>query len=170
MKNCYLLGLFIVGSLLGSCGAPSTKEAYLEKYEAFVANVEKSFDEFSEKDWGKAAEEYEKFAGEWYNKFKDEFTTKENIKLAALKVRYNACRALDKTTTGIKELFESIDVNKIKKQIQYYIDNDMDDDLEKLIDEAKKAGSEAEKAVKKILDDLDVDTKGVKGKMDKLEI
>ena len=170
MKNCYLLvGLFVM-LLLGSCGEPATKEAYLEKYEAFVVGVEKSFDEFNEKDWEKAAEEYEKFAGEWYNKFKDEFTSKENIKLAALKVRYNACCALNKTASGLKQLFESIDVNKIKKQIQHYIENDMDDDLDKLIDEAKKAGSEAEKAVNKILKDLDVEPKDVKGKMEKLEI
>ena len=169
MKNSYVL-LFIIALMLGSCDVPASKEAYLEKYEAFVAKVEKSFDGFNEKDWEKAAKEYEKFAGEWYNKFKDELTTKENIRLATLQVRYNACRALDKTASGLKQLFESIDVNKIKKQIQYYIENDMDADLEKLMDEAKKAGSEAEKAVKKILDDLDVDTKEIKKKSNEINI
>ena len=175
MKKGYLFVLLVVAFVLGACDAPQTKEAYMEKYEAFVDDVSKNCKEYSDKDWEKAVEKYEKFVGEWYNKFKDDFSTRENLKLAALKVRFNACRAFDKAASGIKQLFESINADKIKKQIQYYIDNDMDDDLKQLVEEAEKAGSEAKKAVEKILDELDVDIKNLDkesetGKMDNLFI
>ena len=174
MKKGYLFVLLVVAFVLGACDAPETKEAYMEKFEAFVDDVAKNSKEYSDRDWEKVAEKYEKFVGEWYDKFKNDFTTREKINLTALKVRFNACRAFDKVAGEVKKLFESINVDKIKKQIQYYIDNDMDDDLKQLIEEAEKAGSEAEKAVEKILEELGVDKKKLEeeaaGKMDKLFI
>ena len=46
----------------------------------------------------------------------------------------------------------------------------MDADLAKLIDEAKKTGSEAEKTVKKILNDLDADSKDIQEKTNEINI
>jgi len=66
----------------------------------------------------------------------------------------------------IRELFESLDVNEIRKQIHYYIDNNMQDDLKKLVDEAGKAGKEAEKAVKEILKELNADDKKSEDKIE----
>ena len=175
MKKCYVFVLLIVALILGSCGAPDTKKAYLEKFEAFVADVSRSCKTYSEKDWEKAVEKYEKYAGEWYDKFKDDFTIKDKFKITGYHAKFNYCRTLDKAVTDIQQLFESINVKKIKDQIQYYIDNDMDDGLKKLVEEAGKAGSEAKRAVDKVLDELDVDIKKLdedkeKGKMDKLVI
>ena len=175
MKKGYLFVLLVFAFVLGACDAPETKEAYMEKYEAFVDDVSKNCKEYSEKDWEKAVEKYEKFVGEWYDKFKDEFSTREKIKLAALKVRFNACRAFDKAAGEVMKFFESINVGKIKQQIQYYIDNDMDEDLKKFVEEAEKAGLDAKKAVDKILDELNVDIKDLDkdkkiGKMDELFI
>ena len=175
MKKGYLFVLLVVAFFLGSCDAPETKEAYMEKYEAFVDDVAKNCKEYSDKDWEKTYEKYEKFVGEWYDKFEDEFTTMEKINLAALKVRFNACRVFDKAASGIKQLFESFNADKVKRQIQYYIENDMNNDLKQLVEEAEKAGSEVKKAVNKILDELDVDIKKLDeekkdGEIDKLFI
>ena len=159
MKNSYVLGLFIIVCLLESCSTPMSKEAYLEKYDAFIEDVSKNHNTYNEKDWEKATAKYDKFTGEWNNKFKEDFTIKEKTRLTGYQVKFNYYRTLEKATDKVKQLFESLNVNKIKEQIQFYIDNNMQDDLRQLIDGAEKVGEEAEKAVKKILKDLDVDVK-----------
>ena len=166
MKNSYLFVLLVFALLFGACGAPDTKEAYLEKFEAFVEDVTRSYKSYSDEDWKKAVEKYEKFAGEWYDKFKDDFTIKEKLNITGYHTKFNVCRAMKKTATEIRELFESLDVNEIRKQIHYYIDNNMQDDLKKLVDEAGKAGKEAEKAVKEILKELNADDKKSEDKIE----
>ena len=153
LKNILFAIVAII--FMASC-SPMSKESYLEKYDDFVAEVSKNHQSYSEKDWKQATEKYEKFSGEWHEKFKDEFTIKDKIDIKANQAKWYYYNNLNDVTSTVKQLFESLDIKGMKKQAQYYIDNDMQSDLQKYYEEAVKAGKDAEKAITEILDELNV--------------
>ena len=166
MKYCYFIVVLVAACLLESCVAPMSKQSYIEKYDKFIAEVSENYTTFSEKDWGKATAKYEKFTGEWYDKFKEDFTVKEKLALSGNQIKFNYYRTLHKSSEKIKQLIDTFNVDKVKREIKYYIDNNMQDDLKVLMDEAKKEGAEAEKAVDEILESLSVNVKELKDKYD----
>jgi len=102
------------------------------------------------------SEKYDKFSGEWYDKFKDEFTLKDHITIKANQAKWLYYSNLNGVTSTVKQLFESLDVKGMKKQVQYYIDNNMQSDLQKFYEDATKAGKDAQEAVTEILEELNV--------------
>ena len=137
-----------------SCTAPWSKESYLKQFDAFVSEVSENYKNYDEKDWKKKTEKYEKFSGVWYDKFKNDFTLKEQISIEAKKTKWHYYRYLGGTTSNVKQLLESLNIKGIKDQVQHYIDNNMQDDLQKFYDDAKKAGKDAQDAFTEILKDL----------------
>jgi hypothetical protein len=136
--------------------SPMSKESYLEKYNAFLSEVSDNYKTYDDKAWAKQTEKYEKFSGEWYNKFKDEFTMKDQIAIKANQVKWYYYRNLNDATSTVKQLLDELDMKKIKKQVQYYIDNNMQSDLQKFYEDVQKAGMEAQEAVSEILKELNV--------------
>ena len=83
----FLFGLFTVSLLfLASC-SPSSKEAYLEEFTAFIDEVSADHDTYTAKDWKKAREKYSKFSGDWYDKFESEMSITEKAKVKALQAK-----------------------------------------------------------------------------------
>ncbi|MDR2129747.1 MAG: hypothetical protein LBP56_01035 [Odoribacteraceae bacterium] len=136
--------------------SPMSKEAYLEKYNAFISEISEHHESYDDETWEKQSEKYEKFSGEWYDQFKEELTLKDQITVKANQAKWYYYRNLNEATSTIKHLLDALDVKGIKKQIQYYIDNDMQSDLQKFYEDAKKAGKDAVKAVTEILNELNV--------------
>ena len=136
--------------------APMSKESYLEKYEAFISEISEDYQTYDDEMWQKQTELYENFSGKWYDKFKDEFTLKDQIVIKANQAKWYYYRNLESATSTVKQLLESLDIKGMKKQIQYYIDNNMQSDLQKLYEDARKAGKDAQKAVAEILEELNV--------------
>ena len=136
--------------------APMSKESYLEKYEAFISEISEDYQTYDDEMWQKQTELYENFSGKWYDKFKDEFTLKDQIAIKANQAKWYYYRNLESATSTVKQLLESLDIKGMKKQIQYYIDNNMQSDLQKLYEDARKAGKDAQKAVAEILEELNV--------------
>jgi hypothetical protein len=141
-----------------SC-SPQSKESYLTRYDAFINEVGKNRQLYTDAEWETKNREFEQFANEWYEKFKDDFTWKEELKLAANKVKYNYYRFTKESSNFLKDLFDDPDIKELRTQIKFYVDNQMDDDIAKLVEEAKKAGKEAEAIVTEILNDLKVTVK-----------
>jgi len=154
--------ILFIAIMVFSCSTPLSKESYLKKFEAFTAKVSDKGESYSKKDWIKATERYEKFSGEWYEKFKDDFTWQEKLKITGLKTKFQYYRVLYQSTAAIKDLLNALNIKDIKEKIQYYINHNMENDLSQLYNEAIKAGGAAEKAVMEILKELQVNIEELK--------
>ena len=155
-KISKLYYIIFISIMAFSCSTPLSKESYLEKFETFVSEVSENYETFSDKDWEKKTEKYEKFSNEWYEKFEDDFTWQEKLKITGLKAKFQYYKVLNQSSSAIKELLNSLNIKEVKEKIQYYINNDMENDLNQLYEEACKAGGAAEKAVMEILKELQV--------------
>jgi hypothetical protein len=65
-------------------------------------------------------------------------------------------RNLNEINSTVRQLLEVLDIKGLKTQVQYYINNNMQSDLQKLYDDARKMGKDAQDAIVGILDELDV--------------
>jgi hypothetical protein len=130
-----------------------SKDAYMEKYKAFMTEVGKNYKSSTETEWTKTVERYDRFTGEWYNKFRDDFTAVEKITLTRYQVQFNIYRVARTSKSVINALIGEQNVDKIKEQVRYYIDNNAKDDLQTLYDEAKKAGKDVYDTVTEIMID-----------------
>jgi hypothetical protein len=156
MKN--LTKIFFASAtmvVMAAC-APMTKESYLEKYDNFVTEVLENYKSYTDEDWRKMAEKHEQFSGQWYSKFEKELTLKDEIAIKTNQAKWYYYSNLNAATSTAKQLFESLDVKGIKEQVQYYIDNNMQSDLQKLYSDAQKAGKDTQEAVMEILEELNV--------------
>jgi hypothetical protein len=136
--------------------SPISKESYIKQYDAFISEVSENYKSYDDKAWEKQTAKYEKFSGEWYNKFKTELALKEELAIKANQAKWYYYRNMNAATSVVKQLFESLDVKGMKKQVQYYIDNNMQSDLQKFYKDAQKAGKAVEETVTDILEELDV--------------
>jgi len=162
MKNwtkILITGVVLV--CLSSC-APMSKESYLKKYNNFISEISDNYKSYSDKMWEKQTKKYEKFTGKWYEKFKGDFTLLEKAKIKVNETKFHYYKTLSRSSATIKEWFDALNVNEIKEKAQYYINNNMEDDLKQLYDEARKAGSTAEKTITEILNDLQVNIEKLK--------
>jgi hypothetical protein len=146
---------------LAAC-SPMSKESYLERFDEFMSEVSNNYKTYDDRAWTKQTKKYEKFSGKWYDKFKDKFTLKDQIRIKANQAKWYYCRNLGEATSTIKQLLDVVDIKGIKQKMRYYIDNDMQGDLQKLYDDVKKAGKDAKDALEEILKEMDV-------KIDKLQ-
>ena len=156
-----LFYLVIVVLVAANCSTPMSKESYLKKFDNFISEISGNHKTYDENTWQKMTEKYEKFSGEWYDKFKDDFTLREHITIKANQGKWYYYRFLG-GTVSVKELLESLDIKGIKEQLQYYIDNNMQDDLQKIYEEAKNIGEGALKAITEILEELEVNIEELK--------
>jgi membrane-associated HD superfamily phosphohydrolase len=125
--------LIIISIFTFSACTPMTKEQYIEDYDDFIAEVSANHSDYTQKDWHEIDKKFEKFDNEWHSKFKEDFTVKDRIKLNGYKLRYNSMK-LKKQFFKASEM--SYDI--IKKEIEYYIENDLNEDLEQMQQEASK--------------------------------
>ncbi len=137
-----------------SCSEPTSKESYMEKFESFVERVEQNHKKYTRKDWEWADERFEKYNTEWYRKFRDDLTLEDQIKIKGLVIKYHSLK--DKQSIGdiLHDLFKD-DVNQLGKKIEEYIDNDMDEDLDKIIEGAESIGDSAVKVLEDVVRKLD---------------
>ncbi|MDR1169816.1 MAG: hypothetical protein LBK97_03175 [Prevotellaceae bacterium] len=154
---CFAIMIFVVMLVAVSCG-PQSKESYMNKYELFIKEVGKNKERYTDKDWKQKDREFEQLSGELYRKFKDDMTWKDELILAANKVKYNYY-IVAREASFFKKLLDGLNVDEIKSQVKFYIDNKMEDDITALVKEAKKAGRDAEAIVNKVLNDLKVNIK-----------
>lgn len=143
----------ILISLLTGC-RPYSKEAYLKQYNEFIDNVSKNGSKFSESDWKKKDAEFKNYNEVWYGHFKDDLSWQEKVITAKNSVQFSIYR----NQSGMQDFFKTYlqgDYEELKKRLKYYKDNKMDNDIQSLIEQAKKVGDSAEININKILEDLD---------------
>lgn len=155
-------GVLMILLVITSC-APQSKESYLENYKEFISEVTQESEKYSEQDWEKSDEKYQKYTEQWYAKFEDEFTWKEEILLTKYKFQYN----LAKMKKGSKDFFDTYlrdDYEQLKEQIKYYSENEMDEDIEYILQQAKEFGESATETVEQILDELNIELEQLQNK------
>lgn len=104
-----------------SCSKPISKEKYLEKYKSFIEEINTDYKTFSEKQWTKAEEKYNKFNTEWYQKFENELSFKEKLTVYKYQYQFNSI----KLKSGFEQMYDkhlkddfTILTNKIKQYIE----------------------------------------------------
>lgn len=148
-KGILLIGILF---LMNSCFAPANKEVYLEKFEIFIETVEKGHDQYTQEDWEWADKRFEKFSGEWYRKFKGEYTLEDQIRIKGLTFAYKMLRGDENSDSLLNDLLKE-DLDDFKKKIDDYLENDADEDFQKLKEEAKELGDSALKILEKIIEE-----------------
>lgn len=153
MKKLNLILIAIIILFVGC--SPQSKETYLDDYQDFMTEIKKNHKSFSEKDWRKYDEEFNKYSKEWFANFKDDLTWKERIVVEKYTYEYK----LYSVKRFVNTLLNNKDVNEIKQQIKRYKEEGAEKDLEFLLKQAQQAGEETEKVIKDIFEELEIDVR-----------
>ena len=154
MKKLFYVLMVAIGAV--SCTAPFSKESYLKKFDNFVSEVSENHKAYSDKDWLKKTEKYEKFAGVWYDKFKDDLTLSERVKVTTYKAKFHYYSKFGRATSAFKDMLNALNVGEIKASVQSLVSNDLDMELKQLYEEARKAGKVAEETIREIFNEFQI--------------
>lgn len=145
---------------VGAC-APRTKERYMEQYAKFMIKLSNSYSSYSDDEWIKTEETFNKFKGKYYEKFKDELTTSDKIKLASYEVKFVYYKSLDTAKDYIETGIEKLNIEENVKAVKDYVENDLEDDLNELqregdstLNNLNKLNSEVERVIEEISSQL----------------
>lgn len=153
--------LFAVLTASLSACAPMTKESYLTGYAEFMQEVASEGEHYTERDWQRREEEFTNYSEIWHARFKDELTFKEDLVIVKYGMQYNMYKFKYRVSGFFKD-FDEEDYDALKEQIAYYVENDMESDLNALVSEAREVGDTAIVIVRDILDELDVEIEEMK--------
>lgn len=149
MKTSVLLSFAMI-FLIISC-TPATKDDYMAEYAEFIESVEEKKNQDEVTDWETFDKKYDYYSEELYEKFKDDLTLKDVIKVNAYKLRFEAQRH---KSSFFDSLFSKEDINEVRSKLEDYIKNDMDKDVDKLVEEAQRVSEEFGQAVKDLAEEL----------------
>lgn len=149
----FLLFLSVTSFFIASCVIPASKERYIANFERFVKDIEKNAENFKPKDWHWANKRYGLYSDEWYKKFSDELSLKEQLEIAALKIRFQAVRE----SKGIRRKYDQKikeDLERLGDDVDKYLDENLEKDLDKLSKGAREIGDSAVKVVEDLMKEL----------------
>lgn len=145
-----LIKLWVISTTIILMGcAPMSKDSYMKKFDEFTQEVSKNYKSYDAKEWEKMAKKYDNFSGKWYEKYKDELSMKEVLLVRSYQARWYYNR-------GSSVLNDVVEVEQL---IRYYVENNMQSDLQRLYKEAHEIGGETEKTVDEVLKKLNVQIK-----------
>lgn len=154
----YFIGLLFI-IIFFSC-TNMTKESYLDNFQTFINEVRDDKSSYSEKDWQEADKQYNNYTVALYEKFRKELFIEDELIITRCKASYNLYRFTDKSEGVFSELLGSaLQITKnakdaLKETVEYYIENDMDEDLGFLIEQSKKAGGKISETMNEVLREL----------------
>lgn len=131
----------------------------MDDYRDFIEEVSDDHKSYSAEEWKEKDEQFQEYAEDWAEKFEDELTLTDQLVVAKHAITYAVLSAKQQTGGILNEILQDEDVQELKERLKYYAENDMEEDLEKLVEEAGKLGEETSKAVEEILEELDVEVK-----------
>lgn len=135
-----LLTIFLV-----SC-APLSKDSYMKRFSEFTQEVTRNCKSYDSDDWKRMSRKYDTFSGKWYEKFKEEMSMKEVLLVRSYQARWWYNR-------GSSVLNDVVEVEQL---IRFYVENDMQSDLQRICEEAHRIGGETEKTVNEVLKKLNI--------------
>ena len=147
---------FLLVIIFSSCALePQTKEDYMSQYASLIEdfNIDK---ELTKADWERIEKKHDKLTGENFDKFKDQLSWQETLKIGTYELKYNLAK-LKMGSTDFFDDFVKGDTTKMKEQLKYYAENDMKKDIDFIVEQAKEVGSVAAKTIGKMLEELKED-------------
>lgn len=137
--------LLIIATLfvLVSC-APTTKEEYIADFKTFVNDIKEERASYSDADWKRAEQKYEQFSNVWYEKFKDELSSKDRNAIRNCRFKFKYYNKIYKTGRVIDDVVNALDGK-----------DDVADELDDVIKEVEELGSEAGELINAVSDDVD---------------
>ena len=148
MNRIIRFGFVVTTIFLMGC-APMSKDSYVKKFDDFTQEVSRNCKSYDVKDWEKMSKKYNNFSGKWFEKYKDEMSMKEVLLVRSYQAKWWYYR-------GSSILNDVVEVEKL---IRFYVENNMESDLQSLYEEAHSIGGETEKTVNEILKKLDIQIK-----------
>lgn len=140
--------------MVSSCLVPTSKDSYLQDFEKFVDRVKKHHKDYNKKDWKWADSMFEKYSKDWYQKFKNDLTTEEKLEVVKLKLLYRNYKEPDVVHELYKNFIDD-DATELKEKFDEYIEEDFEEDIDKLIEGMKEIGDSAVKVVEDIIEKID---------------
>lgn len=156
-KKIFLIVQFLIFLLIIiSCTTPLTKDAYFDKYESFIGQIKEDCKSYDKSAWQEADKKFDTFNNEWYEKFEDELTVSDKATILKYQAKYKYFRFEADFSHSWDKLLEE-DIEDIKEKIEYYVENDMEEDIKELWEKAEKAGKEAIEKLKEIFEELELE-------------
>jgi hypothetical protein len=108
---------------------------------------------YNDQDWKDADDKFKKFDVEWFKKFQNDLSFSEKATIYKYNLQYvvyrNSKEPIDFFNKYLKNGFEDL-----KEKMQYYKDNQMNEDLKNLEKIAREAGDSASILFDKAINDL----------------
>ena len=145
MNRLTKLGIIMATIFLMGC-APLSKDSYMRRFSNFTQEVTRNCKSYDSDDWERMSKKFDNFSGEWYDKFKDKMSMKEVLLVRSYQARWYYSR-------GSSILNDVVEVEQL---IRFYVENDMQSDLQRLCEEAHRIGGETERTVNEILKNLNI--------------
>ena len=153
MNRLFYILIFVFIAV--SC-SPMNKESYIKKFDTFVSDVSNNYKNYSEKDWEKKTQKFDKFSGKWYDKFKNDLTWQEKLKVTGFQTKFHFYKALSKTSSLFDETLNMMNTTDVKSTVQNFINNGQIPELKQLYEQYLEIGKESEKFIKEILNELQI--------------
>lgn len=83
---------------------PLTKDRYIKNFVAFINEVGLNHEKYTDEEWKKADEKFEKYADTYFEKYKEKMNSEEISKVNALKGNYIGYKINGKSGAMIKEI------------------------------------------------------------------
>jgi hypothetical protein len=137
-----------------------TKEEYLSNYRSLIKEVRENKETYSENDWINNDKKFNQFNGDLYKKFENELNWEDQLMITQLKARYNLYRYKEDAKDILSDILgTTFEINnnvreELKRELQYYIDNQMEEDANFLIEQTRKAGGTLSKVLDEVLDEI----------------
>jgi hypothetical protein len=137
-----------------------TKEEYLSNYRALIKDVRENKETYSENDWINNDKKINQFNGDLYRKFENELNWEDQLMITQLKARYNLYRYKEDAKDILSDILgTTFEINnnvreELKKELQYYLDNQMEEDANFLIEQTRKAGGTVSKVLDEVLNEI----------------
>jgi hypothetical protein len=150
LKHCAPFMMMVL--MLTACSEPRTKEAYMSDFREFVSSVEQAPNKDAADYWQTTNLEYEKYTSEWYTKFSDQLTWRDELAIAQLQVRYN----LLESAIVARDLTQGarMEYTQLRAQLQTYMENEMQGDIEQLMETARTSGALVESEINALMEEI----------------
>ncbi len=106
MKKLFSISLIALVAMLFVGCAPMSKDSYMKQFGKLMDEAASIYSSCTESEWANITEDYEKFSGEYYDKFEKELSTSEKLTVVgyeAKMVGYAAGRGISTLFSGEDE-------------------------------------------------------------------
>ena len=164
MRNRVILGgtmkfdkfsLFVIFALiLASCKPELTKQSYLDQYNQFISEVNEKRNN-PNFNWNKYDSQFERLSQTLYERFENELALSEKVTCRRNELSYLVMRSQNEMSV-LKGVFID-ELKKSQEQLENYIENNMHDDLNFLLQEVSNIKALTFRVLNQVLKTVDTD-------------